>query len=343
MGSIFLTNTRLSTSVATLKTLAHSTASAHPHHITAVKKPWRRSSRFEALGQMLLTNQRLDKLAATKADFISRGMLPPEHPPPLRDKDEGEDGEPVNDERLLGNVVLAWTRGELFLHYERCTMWAYEVLEERSYPHNLKDLATHVGIPSLYQLTHYFLADQLTPDDDRYVDEPTITSPISVFHSATATFYTPSDPSRICGMCRECIHSTPSWRGTGKHRDCAFVVEDESKPGFRGMSAVHILLFFSFIYNDTTYSCALVEWFKKVGRSPDKITGMWNVTPEYKRNRERLITVIHLDSVLWAAHLIPVFGRQYLPPHFLHTWSLNVFEAFYVNKYADHHANEICF
>lgn len=71
---------------------------------------------------MLLTNQRLDKLAATKADFISRGMLPPEHPPPLRDKDEGEDGEPVNDERLLGNVVLAWTRGELFLHYERCTM-----------------------------------------------------------------------------------------------------------------------------------------------------------------------------------------------------------------------------
>ncbi|KAF8953940.1 hypothetical protein BDZ97DRAFT_1678489, partial [Flammula alnicola] len=26
-------------------------------HITAVKKPWRRSSRFEALGQMLITNQ----------------------------------------------------------------------------------------------------------------------------------------------------------------------------------------------------------------------------------------------------------------------------------------------
>ena len=46
-------------------------------HITAVKKPWRRSSRFKALGQMLLTNQRLDKLAATKADFVSWGMLPP--------------------------------------------------------------------------------------------------------------------------------------------------------------------------------------------------------------------------------------------------------------------------
>ena len=91
-------------------------------HITAVKKPWRRSSRFEALGQMLLTNQRLDKLAATKADFVSRGMLPPERPPPLRDKDEGEDAEPVDDERVLGNVVLARTRGEPLLHYEDCNM-----------------------------------------------------------------------------------------------------------------------------------------------------------------------------------------------------------------------------
>lgn len=44
-------------------------------HIKAVKEPWRRSSRFEALGQMLLTNQRLDKLAASRADFHARGML----------------------------------------------------------------------------------------------------------------------------------------------------------------------------------------------------------------------------------------------------------------------------
>jgi len=44
-------------------------------HIKAVKKPWRRSSRFEALSQMLLTNQRLDKLAASRADFTARGML----------------------------------------------------------------------------------------------------------------------------------------------------------------------------------------------------------------------------------------------------------------------------
>lgn len=44
-------------------------------HIKAVKEPWRRSSRFEALGQMLLTNQRIDKLAASRTDFAKRGML----------------------------------------------------------------------------------------------------------------------------------------------------------------------------------------------------------------------------------------------------------------------------
>lgn len=44
-------------------------------HIKAVKEPYRRSSKHNALGQMLLTNQRLDKLAAARVDFMSRGML----------------------------------------------------------------------------------------------------------------------------------------------------------------------------------------------------------------------------------------------------------------------------
>jgi hypothetical protein len=44
-------------------------------HIKAVKEPWRRSNRYEALGQMLLTNERLGKLAASRADFKARGML----------------------------------------------------------------------------------------------------------------------------------------------------------------------------------------------------------------------------------------------------------------------------
>ena len=44
-------------------------------HITAVKKPWCRSNRYEALKQMLTINIRNDKLAAARIDFASRGML----------------------------------------------------------------------------------------------------------------------------------------------------------------------------------------------------------------------------------------------------------------------------
>lgn len=44
-------------------------------HIDAVKKPWRRSNRFNALKQILKTNSRLDKLRAARAEFIHRGIL----------------------------------------------------------------------------------------------------------------------------------------------------------------------------------------------------------------------------------------------------------------------------
>lgn len=44
-------------------------------HIKAVKEPYRRSNRHNALGQMLLTNQRLDKLTRSRADFQNRQML----------------------------------------------------------------------------------------------------------------------------------------------------------------------------------------------------------------------------------------------------------------------------
>jgi hypothetical protein len=44
-------------------------------HIKAIKEPWRRSNRNKALGQMLVTNQRLDQLTAARSDFKNRGML----------------------------------------------------------------------------------------------------------------------------------------------------------------------------------------------------------------------------------------------------------------------------
>jgi hypothetical protein len=87
-------------------------------HIKAVKEPWRRSSHYEALGQMLVTNQRLDKLAAAQVDFQARGMLdrhlgPPGLPPPLADppannpQDEEDDDGGALDGDIDSEVILA--------------------------------------------------------------------------------------------------------------------------------------------------------------------------------------------------------------------------------------------
>ena len=42
-------------------------------HIDAVKKPWRKSNRHEALGQMLVTNQHLENIAYFRAKQITKG------------------------------------------------------------------------------------------------------------------------------------------------------------------------------------------------------------------------------------------------------------------------------
>lgn len=44
-------------------------------HITAVKEPWRRSSRYDALSQMLTIITRLDRLSAFRRILARRGML----------------------------------------------------------------------------------------------------------------------------------------------------------------------------------------------------------------------------------------------------------------------------
>ena len=95
-------------------------------HIKAVKEPYRRSSHFEALGQMLATNQRLDKLTACCVNLAARGMLdgpclapniipipllpPPPTPPspPTHDLDD----DAVDGPRVLASVTLARTRGK---------------------------------------------------------------------------------------------------------------------------------------------------------------------------------------------------------------------------------------
>ncbi|KAF9499199.1 hypothetical protein BDN71DRAFT_1384458 [Pleurotus eryngii] len=298
-------------------------------HITAVKKPWRRSNRYNALGQMLQTNQRLDKLAALQTDYISRGLLPPTHDKKvLQDDNDDNDGAAI-DEVVTGSVTLAHRRAP-------------------NYPRTLDDLGIHINIPQLTLLTRRFLYDQLHPNSFYPAEDvpenllPSLRTPVSVFHSAVATYYAPSDMSGRYGMYCERIRCTPNWRREGPRRDTVFLVEDDDQPGLLGMSVVRLRLLFSFKHVGVTYPCALVDWFDRVGQRPDPNTGLWIVKPDLRgRSEHPFCTVIHLDSLLRAAHLIPVYGPRALPLDFKHQYTLDSFRAFFVNKHIDYHAFEL--
>jgi hypothetical protein len=58
------------------------------------------------------------------------------------------------------------------------------------------------------------------------------------------------------------------------------VVEDETKPGIKGLMPLRVMLFFSFLHQGKVYSYTLVEWFKKYGTHPNKETRIWRVRPD---------------------------------------------------------------
>jgi len=88
-------------------------------HIRAVKEPWRRSNKFDALGQMLVTNQRLDKLAGarrhfTECNILDGPLLPVGMEAIQLDLDEDEDGV-VDDDPSTYIVKLASRPGMLLI------------------------------------------------------------------------------------------------------------------------------------------------------------------------------------------------------------------------------------
>ncbi|KAF8528622.1 hypothetical protein JB92DRAFT_3081421 [Gautieria morchelliformis] len=201
---------------------------------------------FEALSQMLLTNQRLDKLAAARVDFVNRGML-------------------------KGTCLSS--------------VWRHSSCQRLHL----------VALPTFY-------------------------GKITVYPSAVATFHAPSDISGIGGMRREHIRAVNSWRkGSGRY-DTIFVNTDPFAEGMHGLDIARVQLFFSFSHDGVQYPCALVHWFS------------------------RLVTsIVHLDTIVRAAHLLPVFGHEYVSRTLSFSDTLDEFTSFYVNKYADHHAFEIAF
>lgn len=85
-------------------------------HISAVKRPWRRSNRYNPIHQIMETNRRAEMLAAARAHFTSCGMLglpicrPRTLPPAPSDHEEDNFGE-AEEGAIYNEVFLAQTHG----------------------------------------------------------------------------------------------------------------------------------------------------------------------------------------------------------------------------------------
>jgi hypothetical protein len=162
---------------------------------------------------------------------------------------------------------------------------------------------------------------------------------VDIFSSAISVYRAPSDSSGVGGMRQERIRATLSWQNGPPRYDCMFVSKDPSLAGLRGLHVVRAMLLFSFKHRNILYPCALVQWFLPAGDEPDETTGMYVFEPELDENGARTMSVIHMDSVLRGAHLIPCYGDDFLPSSFRFTDSLDAFRGFYVNKFIDHNAH----
>jgi len=203
-----------------------------------------------------------------------------------------------------------------------------------------EDVAMEIGLPDFPGLIEQFIYNQQHPDnasDDSSLDFPTFYGKITIYPSAVATFHAPSDISGVGGMRRERIRAVKSWRkGPGRY-DTIFINTNSSMEGMEGLDVARARLFFSFSHEGVEYPCAVVQWFSRVGDSPDELTGMWKVEPD----QDQTLAVIHLDTIVRAAHLLPVFGPGRVSRSLSFTNMLDTFHRFYINKYVDHHAFEI--
>ncbi|KAG1849082.1 hypothetical protein C8R48DRAFT_750295 [Suillus tomentosus] len=325
-------------------------------HIKAVKEPWRRSSRFNALRQMLLTNQHLDKLVAARADFEACGMLSGSC------QNVHEDNDLELDDDMMADMAQENNSRRLHVYEpqnQSIEVDTGEIVDgptEESHVglaatpvcciQNIRTLSLELDLPCLPLLIQEFIHNQHYSEDPNPPEFDPATAQVflgkvTVFNSAAASFHAPSDLSGTGGMCRKHIQATPSWHGGEPRHDCIFINMDadfDSPMG--GLAVAQVLCFFSFNYRTLYYPCAIVHWYSYVLEGCDPDTGMYVVTPMTTGDSIPDISVIHIDSIFRTAHLIPVYGPDFIPKISPHD-SYDMFNSYYVNRYADHHTFEI--
>ena len=213
----------------------------------------------------------------------------------------------------------------------------------RNHPTQVQSLAEELNTPNFPNLLRDFLSQQLNVNAGG-PRPATFTGHLKVYHSTAATFISPSDPCSVGRACCEQIKATPSWFHGPEHYDTVFVNTDDTHEDMQAMEVAQIICFFSLpCTNGVTYPCALIHWFDYVVDEPDELTGMWMVKPSFLNDNTCYLSIVHIDTIVRAAHLILIFGQERVPLQVnLHN-SLDVYQGFYVNHFIDHHAFELVF
>lgn len=96
--------------------------------------------------------------------------------------------------------------------------------------------------------------------------------------------------------------------------------------------------FFSLQHQNKTYACTLIQWYSYVGTQPDEDTGLQKVELDTKDDGNPCLAVIHIHAIFHAVHLIPTYcTAKFISKTITMHSSLDMFDLFYVNWFADHH------
>jgi hypothetical protein len=68
---------------------------------------------------------------------------------------------------------------------------------------------------------------------------------------------------------------------------------------------------------------------------------LWKVRLECDSDKQPVVDVIDVDTIVRGAHLLPIYGQSRVSEHFSHFKALDKYPSFFVNHYADHHAHEL--
>lgn len=210
---------------------------------------------------------------------------------------------------------------------------------------HLNDLALELDCPHLHDDVSHFLHGRLFPDGDYEQDLHLDNFPhistrakLGIHQSATIVFHAPSDLSGPHGMRHEVLRCNPSWYGTYARYDTVLITADPTQWGIARFRVARVRRLLTIPYDIFQYSGALVEWFTTHGQDP--LTGMWIVRPEMDGDI-RVSSVIPVDTIARACHLLPALGDTFLPADFPFQDALDAFDKYYVSPYIDYHAHEM--